>query len=478
MARWLALGLALVLGLAFLTSRSGPDWRPCAQLGKELKECSGIVASRRYPGVLWAHNDSGDEPRLFAVDRSGRILREVHLQGARNVDWEDLTIDDAGRLYIGDFGNNKNERHDLLVYVLQEPDPRAPGPDVLAVPVLHQLPFSFPEQHAFPDPEHLDFDCEAMYWDRGHLYVLTKHRSDTRTVLYRLPAAGEPPAARALGSAEIGSPVTSAALSPDGRRLVVLSYQYIHVFDRPEGTENFLSAPSHRLVIEGRQCEGICFLGDEVLFANEQREIYCLPLEQLLQANAYLPEPPRLRLRRARQQAAGGTDWSELTPLPLHPEFGTETAAGAAVPQIRLGWCEQGLLLRATWPLPAATVPAGEAGVTLLYLMCGPPGAAAPRLQSGQQVWEARWFRSGVELRPLLPAPGAPLPGCRVQREENTLVVEALVPLALDAGTDLALNVILRQPADDEEEEWVWAGGSSTQPLENPLLWGRAELVP
>jgi len=465
------------MGLALLASRSEQEWRPCAHLGKELKECSGIVASRQFPGVLWAHNDSGDLPRLFALERSGRILREVHVLGARNVDWEDLTIDDAGRLYIGDFGNNKNERRDLVVYVIREPDPRAPGPEIQSVPALQQIPFSFPEQKAFPDPEHLDFDCEALFWDHGRLYVLTKHRSDTRTVLYRLPAAGEPPLAQALGTAEIGSQVTAAALFPDGRRLLVLSYQYIHVFYRAPGTENFLGALEHRVVIEGRQCEGLCFFDDEVLFANEQREMYCLGLEQVLQADTYLPAPPRLRLRHAEPGPGSGTDWAAQTALPLHSEFPAGEASGAA-PQIRLGWCERGLLLRARWSLPQGTVHAGEAGETLLYLMCGPPEAATPKLQSGQQVWEARRVDDDIELRPLLPEPGAALPGSVVQRSESTLVLEALVPLALGAGTNLALNVILLQPAAPEAHEWSWAGGSSTQPLENPLLWGRVELVP
>lgn len=37
---------------------------------------------------------------------------------APNTDWEDLTMDDKGNLYIADVGNNLNERKDLCVLKL------------------------------------------------------------------------------------------------------------------------------------------------------------------------------------------------------------------------------------------------------------------------------------------------------------------------------------------------------------------------
>ncbi|MEK9751464.1 MAG: hypothetical protein VW236_07935 [Flavobacteriaceae bacterium] len=35
-----------------------------------LKEISGLVVSRKNPGVFWVHNDSGDAPVLYALDQS------------------------------------------------------------------------------------------------------------------------------------------------------------------------------------------------------------------------------------------------------------------------------------------------------------------------------------------------------------------------------------------------------------------------
>ena len=64
---------------------------------------------------------------VVAINALGRLIAEFPVEGATNEDWEDITIDDAGNLYIGDIGNNKNERDDLRVYRVPEPDPFA-GP--------------------------------------------------------------------------------------------------------------------------------------------------------------------------------------------------------------------------------------------------------------------------------------------------------------------------------------------------------------
>ena len=74
---------------------------------------SGIVRNP-LDGSFWVHNDSGDEPRLFALDAEGRVQipeslgddfhgeeaetgKEpwpgVFIENAANQDWEDVTSD-------------------------------------------------------------------------------------------------------------------------------------------------------------------------------------------------------------------------------------------------------------------------------------------------------------------------------------------------------------------------------------------------
>ena len=77
---------------------AGQDtWAVCARIrSSEIDECSGIVASRRYSDLYWVHNDSGDRARFFGIDSRGELRVQIEVDGAQNVDWEDIAIDDSG----------------------------------------------------------------------------------------------------------------------------------------------------------------------------------------------------------------------------------------------------------------------------------------------------------------------------------------------------------------------------------------------
>ncbi len=41
-----------------------------------ITESSGLVSSQRKPGTFWTHNDSGNDPELYAFDCEGHKLAE------------------------------------------------------------------------------------------------------------------------------------------------------------------------------------------------------------------------------------------------------------------------------------------------------------------------------------------------------------------------------------------------------------------
>ena len=91
-----------------------------------LVECSGLVASRNNVSVLWAHNDSNNPPQLFALDTQGRLLGIYNLTGAANTDYEDIGIGpgplpNVSYLYVGDIGDNAENRSTIRVYQIPEP---------------------------------------------------------------------------------------------------------------------------------------------------------------------------------------------------------------------------------------------------------------------------------------------------------------------------------------------------------------------
>lgn len=255
---------------------------------KLVPECSALFPSRRHPGVFWTLSDSGAKPVLVPVRADGSKVftakgyaQGVALAGASNVDWEALAGDDEGNLIVGDVGNNVSRRKELAFYLCAEP-----APDAASVPV-RKVTFAWPDQTAFPDPE-LAHDCEAMFLLRGKLYLLTKHRRDTLTDLWRadIPATGDRATLTKLARFDIGGMVTDACLSPDRTRLAVLTYRNVWVFDLPATGEDFfrgravhatLSPPVLSFQLEG------CAWADasNLLLGSEQGDLFRVPLGEL-----------------------------------------------------------------------------------------------------------------------------------------------------------------------------------------------------
>lgn len=249
-----------------------------------LGELSGLAASRRYPGIFWGHNDSGDSARFFALKADGSVVAEIAVKDAKNHDWEDIALV-GSTLYITDMGNNKNARENLCVYKLDEPDPTRGSQKVRAT----KIRVAYPDQTEFPPKkEAWRFDCEAAFVFQGKLHVLTKHRvagmpffpSDS-TVLYRLDRE-DPRRVNTLTKLDqrnrLGGWVTAADLSPDSKTLAVLTHlpvASVWLFDLQGVGEKLLSKPIKRQIFEGaKQCEALCFIDNQtLLLGNEQREL-------------------------------------------------------------------------------------------------------------------------------------------------------------------------------------------------------------
>ncbi len=198
-----------------------------------LNEQSGLLKSRQYPGVFWAHNDSGDLARIFAFRADGQAVggskskpyEGIRIDGATNSDWEDITTD-GDNLYISDLGNNGNARRDLAIYMVPEPNP-----DVIKhTSALKRIPVAYDDQTEFPPAKDFHWDCEAIFWRRGKLFAITKHRvgralPGTSAAIYELRSqdANRINTFRRVSTAA-GLPgwVTSASVSPDGTKLAVL----------------------------------------------------------------------------------------------------------------------------------------------------------------------------------------------------------------------------------------------------------------
>lgn len=260
---------------------------------KPIKESSGLVRSRAWPDVYWTHNDSGDQARIFPVRIDGSIVRPesvkkgeyagIQILGAQHIDWEDIALDAEGNIFIGDFGNNWSTRHNLGVYVLKEPDPF----NTTAARVRWWLPFEYGgHKQSPPSLSGRNYDAEALFCANGRLYILTKHRWNRNTRLYRFATMtpGRINRLVLLGEFNTYGMVTAADASPDGTRLVLLTYKALWLFERTSSDyDSWLEGKVWWLPIKnGRICEGVCFADDAILISNENRDLLRVPIADLL----------------------------------------------------------------------------------------------------------------------------------------------------------------------------------------------------
>jgi len=269
-----------VFALAALPSTSAAaKLEPYAQIaGIGIRECSGIVKSRQSSDLYWVHNDSSGGSEIFAVRRNGSLAGTLPTRFS-NIDWEDITTDNSGNLYLVDCGNFRNTRRDLAIHVLKEPL------DLEASPQMEgeSYRFEYPDQTEFP-PKRRIFDCEALFWAQGNLFLLTKNLGDTITRLYRFdPLQGnEINRPKLIGVFDIGPRVTGADASPDGQRLAVLTTSSVWVFERPEGSRNYFQGFAKMMRISAGQCEAICWDDEDTLIiANENRAMFEVKVNEL-----------------------------------------------------------------------------------------------------------------------------------------------------------------------------------------------------
>ena len=242
-----------------------------ADLSELLKECSGIENIKGSEN-FWLINDAGNSNEIYEMNESGKILNVVEVENAKNKDWEDLATDGKNRIFIGDFGNNENDRKKLKIYIISVSE--ISNNKVTASKVL----FNFEDQDAFPPKKkNRNFDVEAFVYMKGYFYLFTKDRSSPfkgLTQLYKLKASSGSHTAKLIGKYNIGSnqktsQVTGAAISNDYKKLVLLTHSKVLEFSSFIGDDFFNGSLREIHLNHVSQKESICFKGNDIFITDE-----------------------------------------------------------------------------------------------------------------------------------------------------------------------------------------------------------------
>ncbi|HEX8000325.1 MAG TPA: hypothetical protein VF528_18215 [Pyrinomonadaceae bacterium] len=260
-----------------------------------IDESSGLVASRRNGDMFWTHNDSGDDPFIFAFNRSGKRRGVWRVEGAKARDWEDIAIGPGPErnrpyLYIGDIGDNRSARKEIIVYRVPEPavedlDDESSRKN----PRLTEMAEVIRVQ--YPDGAH-DAEALMVHPMSGDIYIATKSVAPS-AFIYKLSAPVSVDGVNTLirvGEVSLPTPfatlITGGDISPDGQRVVLCDYFGAYELHLAAATNSGFDTIWEQPVVETSlgprgQGEAVCYRldGAAILATSEGRNSPLIEVE-------------------------------------------------------------------------------------------------------------------------------------------------------------------------------------------------------
>lgn len=255
--------LGLLCAVALLYSACGKSAAPAMPLLYDtipvqkpvvplIAEASGIADSRKNPGMLWVEEDSGNPSQLYLLGHDGIQKKKIHLLNILNRDWEDIQLS-GDKIYLADIGDNNAGHAECIFYVFDEPSISTD-----TVTQIESIRFVYAD-----GPR----DAEAFLVDpvKKDIYIITKRDNPSRVYKISYPYnAGGLNTATQVGVLTYTN-VVSAALSANGKEMLVKTYAGIQHYDR-SGNESIGDALKKKPTLVAYkmepQGEAICFALD------------------------------------------------------------------------------------------------------------------------------------------------------------------------------------------------------------------------
>ncbi|HEX7861442.1 MAG TPA: lamin tail domain-containing protein [Verrucomicrobiae bacterium] len=234
-----------------------------------LTESSGLTASRRYTNVFWSHSDDSFQ-FIFAIDKQGGHIGAFEVQGANLIDWEAISTDGSGNLYLADIGSDGMARTHSAIHRVEEPDPF----DEWGRAVVEKTWYI-----RYPGPR---VDAESFFVFNGYGYVITKPLLIGAVSMYRFPLGDDDEyVLEFVASIPAADAVADAALSPDAQRLALVTNEGVEVYFINGNPANVAQSRRVDTEFENNQMEGITFAPEGLLVTAESREVFLFHAPEL-----------------------------------------------------------------------------------------------------------------------------------------------------------------------------------------------------
>ena len=258
--------LLTIINIFFLCSSYSQKLTKDISLSKKIDETSGLEI---VDGQFITHNDSGGDPKLYYLDKNGKIVKERKIEGVKNHDWEDLTKDDKF-IYVADMGNNYDTRKNLSIIKIPIDFNNYLKPDIIE--------FDYPEQDDFRYKQLSQFDAEALISIDDFLVIFTKNRKTKKTDIYTLPKLAGSYNAKKIGSLDTNSIITGGDYDQKNELLILTStisfdeYYILKIEDFSLKNKNDYKIEMYEIPIGKTQVEAVKIIDSNTFWITSEDE--------------------------------------------------------------------------------------------------------------------------------------------------------------------------------------------------------------
>lgn len=236
--------------------------KPLAELtDKKLDEVSGLAASANNPGLLWTHNDSGNEPEVYLVDEKLKIKLTCKIQGVKNRDWEDIAVgpgpeEGKNYLYVADIGDNYANYSFKYIYRFEEPV-LANQSGEITIAEFDTIVFRLEDGKK-------DTEAIMIHPETKDLYVVSKREKPVYLYELKYPYSVHDTLTAAKITSIPLTQIVAAGISPDGQEILMKNYVNVYYWNtKDKSIQDALQAkPQILKYTEEPQGEAITFARD------------------------------------------------------------------------------------------------------------------------------------------------------------------------------------------------------------------------
>jgi hypothetical protein len=229
-----------------------------ADIANELEEVSAAELTNQS-NLIWTIQDSGNDSNVYGLNAKGQIIKTISITNASNIDWEDLTSDRFGNLYIGDFGNNNEKRKHFRILKLKESDLEKSSAEV------EVIEFTLPKKQDSKD-------FEGFFLFKSKFYVFSKETK--KFIVLSIPNKIGKHEATLVSNYNLkgkNNRITSADISDDKSTVILLNHDKLWKLTNFKSNNFFSGKIEEKSFDHNTQKEGICFKSNSKIIITDER---------------------------------------------------------------------------------------------------------------------------------------------------------------------------------------------------------------